>query len=69
MISRHVNYMVMRLCGHVVICEISTLNILIICDWICENVPYDQNEHSSIQHFLESDVNFYEIFLFVVFDI
>ena len=40
-----------------------------ICDRICENVPYDQNEHSSIKLFLEPDVNFYEISFFVVFDI
>ena len=40
-----------------------------ICDRICENVSYDQNEHSSIKHFLEPDVNIYEISLFVVFDI
>ena len=44
-------------------------NCLKLCDRICENVPYDQNEHSSIKHFLELDVNFYEISLFVVFDI
>ena len=31
------------------------------CDRICENLPYDKKEHSSIKHFLEPEINFYEI--------
>ena len=47
--------------------QLYKMHYIVLCDRIWENVLYDQNEHSSIKRFLEPDVNFYEISLFVVF--